>query len=104
MALLLRGLVSTSPVFVDPLPLRLFAALVERCDLFISCDTGPMHLAVALDVSTVAIFLVDNYRRYGPLGRMHRIVFDGDGDIGVEDVLLACRDLIVDPQTPSETG
>jgi len=101
-ALLLEGLISTSPVFVSPLPLRTFAALVERCDLFVSCDTGPMHLAVALNVPTVAIFLVDNYRRYGPLGRMHRIAFSGDGDVRVEDVLLACKDLIDELQAPPE--
>jgi len=31
-------------------------ALVERCDLFISNDSGPMHLASALGVPTIGIF------------------------------------------------
>jgi len=31
------------------------AALIRRCSLFISNDTGPMHMACALDVPTLAI-------------------------------------------------
>ena len=38
------------------LPLDRLMALVERCDLFISNDSGPMHLASALGVPTIGIF------------------------------------------------
>jgi heptosyltransferase-2 len=43
------------------------AALIEACDLFVTNDTGPMHLAFALDVPTVAIFGPTDPRRAGPL-------------------------------------
>ncbi len=35
---------------------RQSAALIERCATFISGDTGPMHLAMAVDTPTVALF------------------------------------------------
>lgn len=43
------------------------AALIEACDLFVTNDTGPMHLAFALDVPTVAIFGPTDPRRAGPV-------------------------------------
>ena len=38
------------------LPLRSFAALIEKLDLFITNDTGPMHLSFAMETPTVALF------------------------------------------------
>ncbi|MDP2959798.1 MAG: HAD-IIIA family hydrolase, partial [candidate division Zixibacteria bacterium] len=38
------------------LPLNRLVALVERCELFISNDSGPMHLASASGVPTIGIF------------------------------------------------
>jgi heptosyltransferase III len=32
-----------------------FAAMVSNCDLFVTCDSGPMHLACALNTRTVVI-------------------------------------------------
>lgn len=42
------------------------AALLSTCDLFIGCDTGPMHMAVAVGCRTIAIFGPANPRRTGP--------------------------------------
>lgn len=42
-----------------------FAAAVSCCDVFVSGDTGPMHLAAGCGVSTVSVFLEDNVARYG---------------------------------------
>ncbi len=42
-------------------------ALLERLDLFISNDTGPCHLAAALDVPSVTIFGPGDHRRWAPL-------------------------------------
>jgi heptosyltransferase-2 len=43
------------------------AALIERMDAYVTNDTGPMHLALALDVPTVALFGPTDPRRAGPL-------------------------------------
>ncbi len=58
------------------LPLRRFAALVKQCDLFISGDCGPMHLAAALGVKVIAIFTVDNFSRYRPLGEGNLVLHE----------------------------
>ena len=86
--------VKESPVILEPQPFKHLAALIERCDFFIAGDTGPMHLAVAMGTPTIAIFLVKNFRRYGPRGTQHRIVFDEEGSVDVDDVLFACQDIV----------
>jgi ADP-heptose:LPS heptosyltransferase len=50
------------------------AALLERLDLFITGDTGPMHLAAAVGTPVVALFGPSDPRRYGPLIDRQRIV------------------------------
>jgi heptosyltransferase-2 len=42
------------------------AALMMRCRVFISNDTGPMHIAAALNVPLVAIFGPGDITRYDP--------------------------------------
>jgi len=46
--------------------LRQLMALIKTCDLFISNDTGPMHLAVALEVPVIVLFGPQTPLRYGP--------------------------------------
>lgn len=41
------------------------AAVIQRCHLFISNDTGPMHVAVAMKVPTIGIFGPGDYQAYG---------------------------------------
>lgn len=41
--------------------------LCERCDLFISRDTGPMHVAAAMGTRTIGIFGGTNPKWYAPL-------------------------------------
>ena len=49
------------------------AALYERCDLVISNDTGPRHLAAAVGTPTVGIFWCGDLINSGPFGRaLHR--------------------------------
>ena len=49
-------------------------ALIERCGLFLSNDSGLMHVAAALGVPTVAIFGSTNPVATGPRGKWTRIV------------------------------
>ncbi len=49
------------------------AAVLARCDLFISNDSGPMHLASAVETPVVAIFGSTDPAATAPLGR-HEIV------------------------------
>lgn len=45
------------------------AALLTSLDLFISNDTGPAHLAYALDVPSITLFGPTDYQRWRPLAR-----------------------------------
>jgi ADP-heptose:LPS heptosyltransferase len=50
------------------------AAVLEQLDLFITGDTGPMHLAAAVGVPVLAIFGPSLPTRYAPLSPRARIV------------------------------
>jgi lipopolysaccharide heptosyltransferase II len=50
------------------------AALLEALDLFVSSDTGPMHLAAAVGTPVVALFGPSDPRRYGPRGSTSRVL------------------------------
>lgn len=54
--------------------LRQMIALLERCSLLICNDSGPMHIAAALGVPTVAVFGTGIDRRFAPLGDQHESV------------------------------
>jgi ADP-heptose:LPS heptosyltransferase len=53
------------------------AAVLERLTVFISSDTGPMHIAAALGTPTVGIFGPSDPKRWGPLGPHTRVVRAG---------------------------
>ncbi len=57
--------------------LRELAALISECDLFITNDSGPMHMASALFVPIVAIFGSTNSTTTGPFGPGHSIITKG---------------------------
>jgi ADP-heptose:LPS heptosyltransferase len=52
----------------DFLSFREFAALVRRCNLLITNDTGPMHIAAILKTPLVAIFGPGYLTRFDPRG------------------------------------
>jgi lipopolysaccharide heptosyltransferase II len=54
--------------------LRQLCALSARARLFVGCDTGPMHVAAALETPVVALFGPADPRRTGPYGAGHRVV------------------------------
>lgn len=49
-------------------------ALISRCNLFITNDSGLMHVAAALDTPLVAIFGPTNPKTTGPIGTKSKIV------------------------------
>jgi len=49
-------------------------AVLEACELMITGDTGPMHLAAAVGTPIVAVFGPSDPRRYAPRGPHDRVV------------------------------
>ena len=50
------------------------AALLKRCDLLITNDSAPLHMAEAVGTKVLAIFGPTDPEVYGPKGRKNRIV------------------------------
>ena len=48
------------------LDIRMITALIEKLDAFITNDTGPMHIALALKKPVIALFSPTNPQAYGP--------------------------------------
>jgi heptosyltransferase-2 len=44
-------------------------ALIEKCDLFIANDSGPMHISAAQGVKTIGLFGPNTPIRFGPYGK-----------------------------------
>jgi ADP-heptose:LPS heptosyltransferase len=83
-----------SPVLVAPrLGIRDFAALLSYCTLVVTGDTGPMHLAAAVGVPTVAVFQRSKARSYAPRGPLDRAV-QVEGARGMEGVRRAVDDAL----------
>ena len=74
------------------------AALLKRCSLLVSCDSGPVHLAVSVGTPVVVLFRNDlpgkSAQRWGPWGEGHTVIEKGRlEDISVEEVLDKARNI-----------
>jgi len=75
-------------------------ALVERSILFVSNDTGPLHVASAVGTPSVGLYLPQHLSRFGPWGNIHRCLAAKTAEghqpmrtICVEDVFDACMEI-----------
>ena len=71
------NMMEVSPILVKTDDLRQLAALISICDVYIGNDTGPMHIAAAVDTPVVALFGSTNHIRSGPYGDKHTVVQSG---------------------------
>ena len=69
-----RAMEHTPTVVAGDTSLRQLLALMARCRLMVTNDSGPMHLAAGLGVPLVAIFGSTDERATGPVGSRIRIV------------------------------
>ena len=49
-------------------------ALIESCALYLTCDSGPMHIAAAVGTPAIALFGPTSPIRHGPYGENHKII------------------------------
>jgi ADP-heptose:LPS heptosyltransferase len=81
---------------VGRLSLRQLAALLQRCRLLVSNDSGPVHLAAAAGARTLVLFGAASPgtgpQRWGPWGGGHRVIAKRDMEsISVDEVLEAMK-------------
>jgi len=66
----IAALMKNKPIIaMGNLKIRQVFSLIERCDFFISNDTGPMHIAAAQGVKTIGIFGPNTPKLWGPYGK-----------------------------------
>ena len=106
---LARGIAAgaAGALVAPPTTISSLAAALRHCSAAIGGDTGPVHLAAALKVPTVAVFVASDPERNGPRGERVRVLSGaaagaGGGrartrrerDVTVEDVEAAVEELL----------
>jgi len=66
-----QNMKNTPILMKERVTLRQLAAMIERCDVLLSNDTGPMHISVAVGTTTVALFGPGNHIKFQPIGDKH---------------------------------
>jgi heptosyltransferase I len=64
--------------------LRNLVGILDGSALVLAPDTGPLHMAVALDRPVVSLIGYTNPKRTGPYRRFHDLIVDAYGDPGEE--------------------
>lgn len=64
--------------------LRRLVAILDGSALVLTPDTGPLHMAVALDRPVISLIGYTNPKRTGPWRRFHDLIVDAYGDPGEE--------------------
>lgn len=61
--------------FSGEVNLRELSELISRCKIFVSSDTGPLHLASAMNIPIISFFGPNTPLLYGPLGEKNLIFY-----------------------------
>lgn len=80
------------------LSLREFIAAVTWCEIFVGGDSGPVHIAAALGIPTIALFGPTDPKRFGPLGESVVIIRSPTAcmaDITVDEVKKEALGLLI---------
>jgi len=98
----IRALFPPPCVILDTLSIPQLAATQARLAVFVSNDTGPVHIAAAVGTPLVVLIDVPAPHAYLPLGTSQRLMFSQRVTaIEVEDVYIATRQLLSAGRTAS---
>jgi heptosyltransferase I len=79
------GLCKSNPAVALGEPIRNMILQISGSSMVVSPDTGPLHIAVALDVPTVGLYGYSDPRRCGPYKKYHDLLIDKYTNPGEED-------------------
>ena len=73
----MRPLLPAKVVVAPRMAIRAFAAFLSQAAVLVTQDTGPMHLAAAVGVPTVALLVAPRSATFAPRGEYDRAVYAG---------------------------
>jgi len=85
------------PALVHGLPLRPVAAIIHHASLYLTNDTGMMHVAASTGCPTLSLFGPTDPLQWAPLGDSHRYLLSPSGtmlDLSLDDVFEAAGDML----------
>ncbi|HEY2962716.1 MAG TPA: glycosyltransferase family 9 protein [Pyrinomonadaceae bacterium] len=96
----MRPLFPPSTIFLDRLTIPQLASAQARLTLFISNDTGPVHIAAAVGTPVVVIMDRPDLHSFTPVGDQHRLIFGREiTQISVREVYQAAREVLAASRT-----
>ena len=87
-------------IFFDRLTIGQLVSAQARLTLFISNDTGPVHVAAAVGTPVIVLFDRPDPHSYTPVGEQHRIIFSPSvANISVAEVYRTAHELLATSRT-----
>ncbi|MCI0514328.1 glycosyltransferase family 9 protein [candidate division KSB1 bacterium] len=97
----MTGALKQPAVICQGFTIQQVAALMQRMILYITNDTGTMHLAAAVGVPTLSLFGPTDPYQWAPRGEMHRFLAGQQGSIQtiqLDDVLETAEQMLQRPR------
>jgi ADP-heptose:LPS heptosyltransferase len=96
----MRQLFPPSTIFFDRLTIKQLASAQARLTVFVSNDTGPMHIATAVGTSVIALLDRPTPHIFVPVGDQHRVMCGNTvREITVDQVYEAAHELLASSRT-----
>lgn len=91
----MRKLFPAGTILFDRLTIPQLAAALARLTLFVSNDTGPVHIAAAVGTPVIVIMDRPDPHCFTPIGDQHRPVYGSSiANISVENVYKTAREIL----------
>jgi ADP-heptose:LPS heptosyltransferase len=91
-----RRLFPDSTVILERLTIPQLASAQARLSVFVTNDTGPMHIAAAVGTAVVVLLARPRPNEFNPVGESHRAIYSrGIEEISVDQAYQATRELLV---------
>ena len=96
---ILRGIIPETKLFLNK-EIPEVAALIAQSDLFITNDTGIMHVAGTTPTPQISIFGPTNPFNWAPIGKQKHFLRNSDliNDVTVDEVFSLCKTLLSNTQ------
>jgi ADP-heptose:LPS heptosyltransferase len=98
----MRATFPRTTLIFDRLTIRQLASALARLSVFVSNDTGPMHIATAVGTSVVALLDRPTPHAFIPIEARHRVIYSNRiAEMTTDEVYGATRELLATGRTAS---